>query len=269
MFRQVRGWRVWVIALGTIVGLIGGIATTWQLTIQFLPPPLAKYAALLMMVGFAAALAALGTSDSKVDGVIYRENIEHRKKIEALERADHEHDSEVHSLRQQAESDRAVIAGLNDQIKEFADLAAQVAKLHAGASAALISRVIELIADLREIDKDIHVVLPEEPECPYPDTPETHYAVILWARGQSLSREGERFKQIHNEVVRRYELKFAARVRGVTAELEHAGVASERLIELSHRQWLDRGVVLINLVRELVAAGNALARQSFGEDRLP
>src|SRR6266542_5609043 len=150
-FRRLHGWRAWMIGLGTIIGLIGGIATQWQLTVQFLPPPLAKDASLLMMVGFAAALAALGTSDTKLDEGPYREIMDHRRKLDALDRAGHERDDEVHKLQQQIESDRAVIANLNDEVakqsaqnEQLLQMGVQIMSVNARLNATLRNRTLAL-----------------------------------------------------------------------------------------------------------------------------
>lgn len=53
---------------------------------KFLPASLRDTWPLVMIGGFACALWAVGRADEKIDGVLYRENIAHRKKIETLEK---------------------------------------------------------------------------------------------------------------------------------------------------------------------------------------
>lgn len=84
-FTQVSGARALLLGIGGFVGIVAAWVGYADLARNFLPADLRVYWPLLMIAGFACALWAVGTIDDKVDGVIYRENIAHRRRIETLE----------------------------------------------------------------------------------------------------------------------------------------------------------------------------------------
>ena len=86
MFRRVHGARAWVLGVGGFLGVLGAIATYVGIVTQALPHAWQPYAILITMSGFAAALWATGTSNTPVDGVLYRENILNRNRISELEK---------------------------------------------------------------------------------------------------------------------------------------------------------------------------------------
>lgn len=86
MFKRLRGARAWTLGLGGLLGLVSGVAGYVDTVVRFLPKDWSNAAPLLMIAGFACALWALGTTDDKTLDVVYRENIEHRRRIAELEK---------------------------------------------------------------------------------------------------------------------------------------------------------------------------------------
>lgn len=71
-----------MLGVGGFLGVLGAIATYVGIVTQALPHAWQPYAILITMAGFATALWATGTSDATVDGVLYRENIKLRNKVD-------------------------------------------------------------------------------------------------------------------------------------------------------------------------------------------
>lgn len=86
MFKSVRGAKAWVLGIGTLLGVLSGVSGYVDTAYRFLPKEWAHLTPLLTIAGFACALWALGTTDSKAIEVVYRENIEHRRRIAELEK---------------------------------------------------------------------------------------------------------------------------------------------------------------------------------------
>ncbi|HVR37632.1 MAG TPA: hypothetical protein VMU84_00940 [Thermoanaerobaculia bacterium] len=85
-FKQVSGWRAVVLAVSALLGIATALAGYADMAKTWLPPALSRYVPLVMIFGFACALWAIGTSAEKVDGVLYRENVKLRNRLDELEK---------------------------------------------------------------------------------------------------------------------------------------------------------------------------------------
>lgn len=84
MFKRIHGPRAVVLAVAGFLSILSGVLGYADTVQKFLPAKAQGVLWLVMVVGFACAVLALGTTGDKVDGVLYREYLEQRKTITGL-----------------------------------------------------------------------------------------------------------------------------------------------------------------------------------------
>jgi hypothetical protein len=237
---------------------------------QALPHAWQPYAILITMFGFAAALWATGTSDAPVDGVLYRENVGHRRRLEELE-AQHAEIERYKTDAEQHESAIQTLASDNTALRSTITLVISsdinIARRNLEVSNTLRNRVLLLVAELREIPNRIPIYTHYE----HPSVERMH-----WHQRQELGRQMMymHYAPIWKQYWEIYHTDFDKRVRALVNDLQQASAASDKLIgypatvgsnELNHSLPTSLGDYLIP---ELLSAADALTRsQSSLSDR--